>query len=715
MRKIWSIAISVVLITIATIGAFSYPSFAARPSPEPDWLGEIRRKLDMSYAYEIIETLGSFKTCDLGFRTAGTDAEHAASEYVYEEMLAMGLTDAAMEAVPVHAWDFRGASLTLHGPTEEQDYTMPASAFAGSPGTPTDGITEELVWVGKGFKGDYEGMDVTGKIVLANWQGFYMWPNCMAFEATLHGAAGIVVATIDSMYGNTEGAMMSFDGLMNPDWMVPLICIPNDEGRELMDRLLTGEKITATMKSDITVDKNGTGYNVVGYLPSERYGTPADEFVILGDHLDGYFEAAMDDAAGVAALLTIAKAFVQSGYKPDRTIIFIAHCAEEYGITNTYFDWCYGAWYSITHLHPEWPGRSVGFMCFELMGMAGLPLVMNFAPELYNLANRVLARNRDLLPYGWQLTPRAHTWADHWTYSAAGVPGMEFLTTNDWWDSYVYHTQFDTISMIDFNYLEMLFKVFVDMALEFDRSAIVPWKFEIMAKALWKKMDLRQNKDIGYALEMYEKYGINPNVNFIPTLDKAELYLEKAHALDAWLKTVDPADASKVNAALMNLTKTLDTTMISISVWEDDWFPHEQSLLDAIQMERCIEILDKTTVTDNDISDAMWELNWVGIIWYYDYLSKLDYLDQIEMLSGTKVKSWGEQTHLLPIVDPWDEYDDLASMLYQEPNQTLVDAIVERLQSKLTTHAIVNLETALASMSTCLDSAILQIDTIMSL
>ncbi len=715
MRKTWSIVIAVMLVTTTTMGAFSYPSFAARPGPEPDWLSAIRGNLSMSYAYEIIETLGSFKTCDLGFRPAGTDAEHAASEYVYKEMVAMELTDVTMEPVPVHAWDFRGASLTVHGPTNKQDYTMPASAFGGSPGTPKKGITGELVWLGNGFNRDYEGVDVTGKIVLANWQGFYMWPNCMAFEATLHGAAGIVVATIDSMYGNTEGAMMSFDGLMNPDWMVPLICIPNDEGRALMDRLLAGEKITATMKSDITVDKKGTGYNVVGYLPSERYGTPEDEFVILGDHLDAWFEGAMDDASGVAAMLTIAKAFVESRYGPNRTIIFIAHCAEEYGITDTYYDWCYGAWYAITRAHPEWAGRSVGFMCFELMGMAGLPLVMNFAPELYNIVNRVLARNRDLLPYGWQLTPRAHTWADHWTYSAAGVPGMEFLTTNDWWDSYIYHTQFDTISIIDFDYLEMLFKVFVDMALEFDRSAIAPWVFQTMARDLWEILNPKKNKDITYAREIYQKYGIDPDVNFTPTLEKAVLYLEKAQALDDWLNTVDSADAKEVNAALMNLTKTLDTTMISISVWEDDWFPHEQSLLDLIYMERCIEILEKPTVTDNDVSDAMWELNWVGIVWYYDYLSELDYRDQIEMLSGTKVESWGEQTHLLPIVDPWDEYDDLASMLFQEPNPTLVDDILVRLQSKLVHNATVNLETAFASMSACLDSAISQTDTTMSL
>ena len=714
MKKIWSISIIVMLITATAITALSYPGFAAKPEPpEPNWTETIRGNLSMTYAYEIIATLGNMGTSDLGFRGAGSSAEIEAAEYVRDEFVKIGLSEVTMEPVPLHAWEFRGASLTVHGRTKKDDCSMIAASFGGSPGTPKRGITGELVYVGNGFHQNYEGIDVEGKIVLANWIGSDFWVDSMAFEATHHGAAGIVVTTLESesTYGQGPNALVCHDGLYDPDW-VPMISIQKEEAATLIARLEAGESLTVTMKSDITLDLDGTGYNVVGYLPGEN----KDEFVIIGDHIDAWFEGAMDDNSGVAAMLVLADAFVKSGYQPERTMIFVGHCAEEYGITDTYFDWCYGAWYQITHNHPEWAGKAVAFICFELMGMAGLPVGINCPPEVYALINNVLARNRNLMPYGWEVTHMVNTWADHWTYSASGVPGIEIYTDNAWWDEHIYHTQLDTISIIDFDYLEMLFKVWVDLALELDQRVIVPYVFETMATTLWKKLFIRPNKlnpDIAYALDTYEKYGIDPTVNFLPTLDLAKDHLEKTQALDEWLKSVDPADAREINAKLMNLVKTLDTEMIAMGVWEQEWFPHEQSLNDVVFMERCIELLEKPVVTSDDISDAMWELNWVGIVWYYDYMCKDNYLHEIDRLSGEERKSWGNQTHLLPIVDVWDEYDALANMLYQDPDPRNVTALLEDLRPILVEDAIGNLETAFASMSTCLESANSQIDAIM--
>jgi len=691
--------------------------FAGKPPKPIDWREKISNELDMAYAEDIIRTLGSMGTSDLGFRGAGSSSEIEAAEYVRDEFVKIGLEEVTMEPVPVHAWEFRGASLTVYGPRRKDDYTMISASFGGSPGTPKRGITGELVYVGDGFHQNYVGVDVEGKIVLANWIGADFWVDSMAFEATYHGAAGIVVTTLEgkSTYGQVPDALVCHDGLYSPDW-VPMISIQKEEAAKLITRFEAGETLTVTMKSDITLDLDGTGYNVVGYLPGEYWGTDMDEFVIIGDHIDAWFEGALDDNSGVAAMLVLADAFMKSGYQPERTLIFVAHCAEEYGITDTYFDWCYGAWYQITHVRPEWAGRAVAFLVFECLGLAGAPLTIDCVPEVYALINNVLARNRNLLPYGWEVAPRVTTWADHWTYSASGIPGIEVATWNDWLDQNIYHTQLDTISIIDFNYLEMLFKVWVDLALELDQRVIVPYVFETMATTLWKKLNIWPrfgpvNPDIAYALDIYEKYGIDTSVNFLPTLELAKTHLEKAQALDEWLKSVDPAIVRETNAKLMNLVKTLDTEMIAMGVWEQSWFPHEQSLNDVVFMERCIEILDQTEVIENDVTDTMWKLNNVGIVWYYDYMCKDNYLNEIDRLSGSKQKSWGTQTHLLPIVDVWDEYDALANMAYMENPQ--VDDILVSLKCKQEEFAIGNLETAFNSMWTTLQQANSIIDDIM--
>lgn len=81
------------------------------------------------------------------------------------------------------------------------------------------------------------------------------------------------------------------------------------------------------------------GYNVVGIIPGSD---KANEVVAitahydhLGGHDDVYFPGADDNASGVSSIMEIAKAFnaaVKNGFKPHRTIAFIAFSGEESGL-----------------------------------------------------------------------------------------------------------------------------------------------------------------------------------------------------------------------------------------------------------------------------------------------------------------------------------------------------------------------------------------------
>jgi len=75
--------------------------------------------------------------------------------------------------------------------------------------------------------------------------------------------------------------------------------------------------------------------NVVAMIEGEN----PNEFVALGGHLDHMgidngkiWNGADDNASGTVAVMTIAKAFVASGVKPRRTIIFCAWTGEEKGL-----------------------------------------------------------------------------------------------------------------------------------------------------------------------------------------------------------------------------------------------------------------------------------------------------------------------------------------------------------------------------------------------
>jgi len=98
-------------------------------------------------------------------------------------------------------------------------------------------------------------------------------------------------------------------------------------------------QLAATVNS--TILRSST-QNVVARLPGS--GPHAKEAVVIGghyDHLgirrppvngDSIYNGALDNASGTAAVLAAAEAFVRSGVKPARSILFIAFSAEESGL-----------------------------------------------------------------------------------------------------------------------------------------------------------------------------------------------------------------------------------------------------------------------------------------------------------------------------------------------------------------------------------------------
>ncbi len=75
-----------------------------------------------------------------------------------------------------------------------------------------------------------------------------------------------------------------------------------------------------------------TAYNVIATMKGEQY---PDEWIIRGNHHDGWNHGAADPGSGMVALLAEAKAVAQlaaAGHRPARTIKFAAWDAEEPGL-----------------------------------------------------------------------------------------------------------------------------------------------------------------------------------------------------------------------------------------------------------------------------------------------------------------------------------------------------------------------------------------------
>ena len=120
--------------------------------------------------------------------------------------------------------------------------------------------------------------------------------------------------------------------------------------------------MTVNFDAKSTVKLDGKSYNYYGKI----IGKDPESYIILSAHYDSYFSGFQDDHAAIGLMMGVAKGLVDSGYQPEKTIIFNALAAEEWGVSNTRYDWSTGAYNQIFNIHPEWVGKAFANMNFEL-------------------------------------------------------------------------------------------------------------------------------------------------------------------------------------------------------------------------------------------------------------------------------------------------------------------------------------------------------------
>jgi hypothetical protein len=254
-------------------------------------------------------------------------------------------------------------------------------------------------------------------------------------------------------YYQAPDALGTFDGQWHAQ-APPCVTIRKEDAPRLEGR--------ARVVLDAELTPGAEAANVVGVLPGRVDRAPA----IVAGHHDGWFSAAFDDATGVAVTLALAKALRDADLRPERPIVFVSHTAEEYGLADSPYDWCYGAWWQVVEEHREWSTEASFYLNVEGSGRPE-PFTVDAPPELAGWVGRVCRRAAadGLLPHGFRLGAPS-TWTEVWPFLAAGIPGLNVSTFTSEFDRTEYHTQFDTVEQVDFGYLARLTRVCADLLLD---------------------------------------------------------------------------------------------------------------------------------------------------------------------------------------------------------------------------------------------------------
>lgn len=252
-------------------------------------------------------------------------------------------------------------------------------------------VTGELVFVNYGVPDDYEqlermGIDVKGKIVIAKYGG--SWRGIKPKVAQEHGAVGCLIYSDPKEDGYHEGdvypkgAYRPKDGAQRGSVMdmpvypgdpltpgigatadakrlerlsapnlikIPVLPISYADAQPLL-AALTGPVAPEKWRGSLPITYHvGPGpakvhlnlqfdwkmvdcLNVIAKLKGNEL---ADEWVIRGNHHDGWVNGANDPISGLVAEMEEARALgelVKSGWKPKRTIVYCAWDGEEPGL-----------------------------------------------------------------------------------------------------------------------------------------------------------------------------------------------------------------------------------------------------------------------------------------------------------------------------------------------------------------------------------------------
>lgn len=173
--------------------------------------------------------------------------------------------------------------------------------------------------------------------------------------------------------------------------------------------------------------------NVLGYIE----GKNKDEYVVVGAHfdhlgideaLDGdkIYNGADDNASGVSAALQIAKAFVQTGQQPERSVIFAFWDGEELGLL--------GSEYFMLN-YPD-SSRIKGYLNFDMLGRNNDETKPKHVVYFYTESHPAFGEwlKNDIKTYRLDLEPNYRPWdnpiggSDNASFAKRGVPVLWYHT-----------------------------------------------------------------------------------------------------------------------------------------------------------------------------------------------------------------------------------------------------------------------------------------------
>ncbi len=308
-------------------------------------------------------------------RETGTPGFDRAAEYVADQFRGLrlqGINGGNLQQITIRRTrvDERGSALTVTALGQRRTLAY-ANDFVtyGMRGAASVSAEGPLMFVGDGVSvpqhgvDAYRGLDVAGKIVVAlpggppsfspSERSFYADATHKVANAAAHGAAALLLVDAPQIPWDLRVRAARQLGVSEAmptrdrESVIPLVYLQRETAEGILgslDRptLQAGLLVGSVQLMLRQVSHEVSSANVVARLPGSDPRRVGEHIVLMAhlDHVgvgepisgDAVYNGAVDNASGVAALLTMAKAFLSLPRRPARSLVFLATTGEEQGL-----------------------------------------------------------------------------------------------------------------------------------------------------------------------------------------------------------------------------------------------------------------------------------------------------------------------------------------------------------------------------------------------
>ncbi|MES3161875.1 MAG: M28 family metallopeptidase [Halorubrum sp.] len=386
---------------------------------------------------------------NVGNRMAGSAGEREALELTRDALSAAGARDARIDEFDIQGWERGESAVRRDGDT--------LAAGAGScialPRSPAATVTGELVDVGYGTPDEFADAsdDIEGSVVITSTTvpdefDRFVHRREKYYRAVDAGAAAFVFTN------HVEGSLPPTGSVgreADPIGEIPAVGVSKEAGARL-SRRHEGEPVTVAVDCATPDATSGTAI--------AELGPDTDEYLLVSSHVDAHdiAEGAMDNGAGTATIVEVARALADREEALETRVRFAAFGAEEVGLV--------GSSKTAADADPD-DVKAVINVDSNVFGRT-LKLDYHGFDELESAGERLEERFDHPVALGEAVVPHS----DHWPFVQRGIPGYMVSGETDDRGRGWGHTAADTLDKLDVRNLReqsiLLTALAVDLARE---------------------------------------------------------------------------------------------------------------------------------------------------------------------------------------------------------------------------------------------------------